>query len=78
MHAKRLTARLLAAVVLAALVGTPGAASAEDERPAPESTEAEEKKCVHGCERWGQRCNIDPRGVRKCRRVCERFGEICE
>lgn len=38
----------------------------------------QEKRCVHGCERWGKVCNVDPRGVYKCRRRCEKFGEICE
>lgn len=35
-------------------------------------------KCVHGCQRWGKMCNVDPRGVYKCRRRCEKFGKICE
>ena len=35
-------------------------------------------KCVHGCLRWGEFCNVDPRGDYKCRRRCEEFGEICE
>lgn len=41
-------------------------------------TESDEAKCVHGCERWGKFCNVDPRGVYKCRRRCEKFGKICE
>ncbi len=42
------------------------------------NTAVDTPKCIHGCERWGKRCNIDPRGVYKCQRVCEKFGEICE
>ncbi len=36
------------------------------------------KQCYNGCQRWGQLCNVDPRGVYKCQRRCEKFGEICE
>jgi hypothetical protein len=36
------------------------------------------KQCYNGCQRWGQSCNVDPRGVYKCQRRCEKFGEICE
>ena len=36
------------------------------------------KQCYNGCQRWGQLCNADPRGVYKCHRRCEKFGQICE
>lgn len=39
---------------------------------------AEEKKCLTVCERWGEDCIINPRtGSRKCRRVCKSFAEEC-
>ncbi len=66
----------------------PGLMSAESETaPATSPTEQSQstgeskpadKKCFHGCLRWGRFCNVDPRGVYKCRRRCEKFGEICE
>ena len=34
--------------------------------------------CYHGCQRWGEVCNVDPRGVYRCRRTCEKFCEICQ
>lgn len=54
-------------------------ATAQEERQG-KVAESEDKgtKCIHGCERWGKFCNVDPRGVYKCRRRCEKFGEICE
>jgi hypothetical protein len=75
-------ARLPGLVVLLALswnlaAATPG----EDQAPAndaPPTGQVVAPQCVHGCERWGKVCNVDPRGVYKCRRVCEKFGEICE
>ena len=37
-----------------------------------------EKKCVRVCDKWGERCNINPRtGQKKCMRMCESFGEDC-
>ena len=37
-----------------------------------------EKKCVRVCDKWGERCNINPRtGQKKCMRMCETFGEDC-
>lgn len=37
-----------------------------------------EKKCVRVCDKWGKRCNINPRtGQKKCMRMCESFGEDC-
>lgn len=45
--------------------------------PSPRPVEPA-KQCYNGCQRWGQMCNVDPRGVYKCQRRCEKFGEICE
>lgn len=46
---------------------------------APSPPPAEQaKQCYNGCQRWGQMCNVDPRGVYKCQRRCEKFGEICQ
>jgi hypothetical protein len=40
--------------------------------------EAEDKKCMTVCDRWGEDCIINPRtGSRKCRRVCKSFTEEC-
>ncbi len=40
--------------------------------------EAEDKKCMTVCERWGEDCILNPRtGSRKCRRVCKSFAEEC-
>ncbi len=37
-----------------------------------------ERKCVRVCDKWGERCNINPRtGQKKCMRMCETFGEDC-
>jgi hypothetical protein len=47
-------------------------------RSAAERPTTPAPKCVHGCQRWGKVCNVDPRGVYKCRRQCQKFGEICE
>lgn len=78
--------RLSFAMLAAGLLGlaTVTAAPAQERTPVrpPAQSAAEqdkqEKRCVHGCERWGKVCNVDPRGVYKCRRRCEKFGEICE
>lgn len=77
--------RYLRYLVLLCLAAAFCAASADDKSPiikealpgnaAPAD---QEPKCVHGCQRWGKVCNVDPRGVYKCRRRCEKFGEICE
>lgn len=72
----------LALVVLAGCAATtaqPDVAAAAGPSTASVTTDTKQPvKCIHGCERWGKRCNIDPRGVYKCQRVCEKFGEICE
>jgi hypothetical protein len=40
--------------------------------------EAEDKKCLTVCDRWGEDCILNPRtGSRKCRRVCKSFAEEC-
>lgn len=40
--------------------------------------QAEEKKCMTICAKWGEDCIINPRtGSRKCRRVCKSFTEEC-
>lgn len=76
-------ASAIRAVLLALTLAVVPAVDAAD-KPAPPATPADrsetaaEPKCVHGCERWGKFCNVDPRGVYKCRRRCEKFGEICE
>ena len=57
--------------------GEPAAASAQVTAPTPFPVE-QAKQCYNGCQRWGQMCNVDPRGVYKCQRRCEKFGEICE
>jgi hypothetical protein len=54
--------------------GTAPATTASD----PAGTTEDKTNCVHGCQKWGEACNVDPRGVYKCQRRCERFGEICE
>lgn len=73
----------LAVVFVALLACALGAAAAESTPPTAsagqqQSQGKDEPRCVHGCQRWGKVCNVDPRGVYKCRRVCEKFGEICE
>lgn len=65
---------LLSAGVAAA--ETDAAAAAPTTQPAAPADKP--KQCYNGCERWGQMCNVDPRGVYKCQRRCEKFGEICE
>ena len=46
--------------------------------PGEEQAVKSEKKCVRVCDKWGKRCNINPRtGQRKCMRMCETFGEDC-
>jgi hypothetical protein len=59
-------------------------ASPEDPRsgtlvlPVAADEEAEEKKCMTVCQRWGEDCMMDSRrGVRKCRRICKEFGQEC-
>jgi hypothetical protein len=77
---------VMLALLLASSVGVsadqPAPASAGSASPAqegaPGTKDEDAPRCVHGCERWGKMCNVDPRGVYKCRRVCEKFGEICE
>ncbi len=40
--------------------------------------EAEDKKCMTVCDRWGEDCILNPgTGSRKCRRVCKSFAEEC-
>ena len=34
--------------------------------------------CEWQCVRWGERCNVDPRGVRKCEKDCEDFRKVCQ
>lgn len=73
--------QLTVVFVLSTMAGTAWAEGENETVPADRaSTEAKDSapKCVHGCERWGKACNVDPRGVYKCRRRCEKFGEICE
>lgn len=55
----------------------PEADAATVTAPSPRPAE-QTKQCYNGCQRWGQMCNVDPRGVYKCQRRCEKFGEICE
>jgi len=46
--------------------------------PGEEQAKESEKKCVRVCDKWGKRCNINPRtGQKKCMRMCETFGEDC-
>jgi len=46
--------------------------------PGEEQVNKSEKKCVRVCDKWGERCNINPRtGQKKCMRMCETFGEDC-
>lgn len=73
---------LLAAHTVAAQDSTvPGPGVAADSArvtvPTPPPAEPA-KQCYNGCQRWGQMCNADPRGVYKCQRRCEKFGQICE
>jgi hypothetical protein len=73
---------LLAAQAVAAQDSTlPSPAVATDSAkvtvPTPLAAEPA-KQCYNGCQRWGQLCNVDPRGVYKCQRRCEKFGQICE
>lgn len=56
---------------------SPAAAPAAETPGAGESADGK-GQCVQGCQRWGEACNVDPRGVYRCRRVCEKFGEVCE
>ncbi len=40
--------------------------------------DAEDKKCLTVCDKWGQDCILNPKtGSRKCRRVCKSFAEEC-
>jgi hypothetical protein len=72
---------LLVAVAVSAAqatdLNTPKTGTAAD-APAASAESAQEPRCYNGCLRWGQMCNVDPRGVYKCMRRCEKFGEICE
>jgi len=46
--------------------------------PGEDQVKKSEKKCVRVCDKWGKRCNINPRtGQKKCMRMCEKFGEDC-
>ncbi len=46
--------------------------------PGEEKQQSAEKKCVRVCDKWGERCNINPRtGQRRCMRICKQFGEDC-
>lgn len=58
-------------------VNKPKTGAAAD-APAAASSVEHAPKCYQGCARWGQMCNVDPRGVYKCQRRCEKFGEICD
>ncbi|MGE0484677.1 MAG: hypothetical protein AB7Q81_11095 [Gammaproteobacteria bacterium] len=71
---------LLAAALIFGVAAPLAVAESTEHQPASTSTtgKEDEPRCVHGCERWGKVCNVDPRGVYKCRRICEKFGEICE
>lgn len=73
---------VLLAPILALVLATTPVVAAEPEQGATPAAGSEKPKkepvCVHGCQRWGKLCNVDPRGVYKCRRTCEKFGEICE
>ncbi len=80
-HTPIMTAVL--ALLISMLMAMPVAAADNDtgnteREPASTTRQESEPKCVHGCQRWGKVCNVDPRGVYKCRRTCEKFGEICE
>ncbi len=80
MKRQRIVRHLAIAGALAlALTGASAAESGGAADGGKSSNESSDKpRCVHGCERWGKQCNVDPRGVYKCRRRCEKFGEICE
>ena len=70
---------LAASAAFATEQTNPAPASSAPATDAPASAPAEQAPtCVHGCQRWGKLCNVDPRGVYKCQRRCEKFGEICE
>ena len=84
--------RLHLAVLACLLLGTLAVSAADNNPPDAAGGTAEAasgttpslapagpaKQCYNGCQRWGQMCNVDPRGVYKCQRRCEKFGEICE
>ena len=76
------TIRQLTVVFVLSTMAVTASAESENEPVPTDRASAEAKdsapKCVHGCQRWGKACNVDPRGVYKCRRRCEKFGEICE
>jgi hypothetical protein len=76
----RLSPVILALALALGVAGPLAAAESDGREPAAASStdKKDEPRCVHGCERWGKVCNVDPRGVYKCRRICEKFGEICE
>ena len=69
---------LLALLCLFPVTAVVAAEDAVSDGQPPATAEKQEPKCVHGCERWGKVCNVDPRGAYKCRRRCEKFGKICE
>lgn len=76
-----LLALLATSAVVTAQTDTAPAGGTGTPAPADSTTAPAEPaptQCIHGCQRWGKMCNIDPRGVYKCYRRCEKFGEICE
>lgn len=80
-HPRRRPVRTLVAAILfglcSAVAAEPTSSATAPATPTT-STTTPAPQCVHGCQRWGKACNVDPRGVYKCRRICEKFGEICE
>lgn len=88
LHYSRLRVAMLALMLLGSLTATAadnatphavgGTADATTVMPPTPAPAEQNKQCFNGCQRWGQMCNVDPRGVYKCQRRCEKFGEICE
>jgi len=80
MSGAKYTARALSVIFLLCIAAPVSLAADKNSsaRSAENSSLTQEPKCVHGCERWGKVCNVDPRGAYKCRRRCEKFGKICE
>ena len=74
-HSRFLQVAALACMLLTGIVS---AEEIDKGKASDAAAVAKAPKCYHGCERWGQMCNVDPRGVYKCQRRCEKFGEICE
>lgn len=72
------TLMLFAAGVSAADPDAAADTAAATTAPSAAAPADKPKQCYNGCQRWGQMCNVDPRGVYKCQRRCEKFGEICE